>query len=406
MPYIVPNTNLYNGITNFSTIDDLAGRKVQNTLFGEMLTTIRNPLLIYKFDYGVSEYEFTLTQTNSGTVTESNSQAILQSSTNVFGLASVQSKKYCRYIPGCEVILYFTAEFTTGAEDSIQKIGLYDKNNGYWIGYNGTDFCVSRRKNSTDNIINQSDFNIDTLDGRGKSGLLLDKTKNNIYRISYSYLGSGNITFEVLNSDILSWVPFHTIKWANYNNGVHVLQPSLPVKAEVQNLGNNTNIILKTGSINASLAGVNLLDSPSNRSGSIDVTKTISANVLTNIVSIKVATSFNSKNNNISVIGNYFSVASDGNKIVKIETYANPTIPSASYQYYNTANSVVEYDSTSLYVSGGTFSLGLALGKSDSKYIEVKNLKRYLYPGNVITIAAFSTNDSDITVAFGWDELF
>jgi hypothetical protein len=82
---------------------------------------------------------------NGGSVTASNSLAILNTSTNTTGTACLYTKKRARYTPGLAINLKFTAILNTPTATSTQIIGYGDQNNGLFVGYDGLVFGVLRR---------------------------------------------------------------------------------------------------------------------------------------------------------------------------------------------------------------------------------------------------------------------
>jgi hypothetical protein len=89
-----------------------------------------------------------------------------------------------------------------------------------------------------DTLIPQSEWNIDTMDGTGNSGITLDATKTNIYVIDYEWLGVGTIRYGIFFNGIPYYV--HAIHNANINTVVYMSTPNLPLRYEVTNSGTNT----------------------------------------------------------------------------------------------------------------------------------------------------------------------
>jgi len=84
----------------------------------------------------------------------------------------------------------------------------------------------------------QEDWNIDTLDGNGPSGAVLDTTKLNVYQINFCWLGAGELRFAIenpLNGDMIF---FHHIHYANQHTAPHLDNPSLKIGYVAANLTN------------------------------------------------------------------------------------------------------------------------------------------------------------------------
>ena len=144
------------------------------------------------------------------------------------------------------IMVRFTAVFNTGTSNNNQWIGLFDNEDGFAIGYNGTNLSILHRQNSVDTIINSSSWD-DPLDGSGISEHTLDPQKGSVYEIKIPWLGYGDIRFNVMVKG--EWIEFHKLLYGNLNTTPLVYQPSLPLRAESENISNITDVILKTPSI-------------------------------------------------------------------------------------------------------------------------------------------------------------
>ena len=61
----------------------------------------------------------------------------------------IQSIRRAKYRAGEGLLSRFTAQFTTGAANSTQLAGMRNANiDGWFIGYNGTQFGIMYRRNS------------------------------------------------------------------------------------------------------------------------------------------------------------------------------------------------------------------------------------------------------------------
>lgn len=169
-----------------------------NTSFGERKVASFTPMILVQFQYNISTEDVVTTVDNGGTVTQDDSMVIISSSSATDGQASVQSKDVVRYRPGYEAEAKFTVMFPNGGvAGATQYIGLFDSNDGYFLGFDGTDFVVGIRKDGSDTKVIQSSFNINNLSELP----LRDFTKLNVFRISFGWLGTSPIIFEILAKD-------------------------------------------------------------------------------------------------------------------------------------------------------------------------------------------------------------
>ena len=120
--------------------------------FGELVTANLRPALALRFDYGILTNMVSTSGTaNGGSVTQSDSDALLQTGTAEDGIARMVSKKFLRYLPGMGGLLRFTAPMLDTAENSQHLAGIGDTLDGFFVGYQGTQFGVMRRRGGVDN---------------------------------------------------------------------------------------------------------------------------------------------------------------------------------------------------------------------------------------------------------------
>lgn len=197
--------------------------------------------------------DITVTKTNGGDAINSAGQAVFSSGINTNGGVKAVTNTSVAYRPHSEIYAAFTAIFTTGIANSYQRIGIYDANNGFFVGYEGTNFGVTIRKGGVDVTTSRASFNIDTLLGSVTSKYTrngvpesLDTTKDNLYRIRFGWLGAAPIFFEVLSPDG-EWVTFHIIKHPNTTAGTSINNPDLPITLDIQKTGAGaTNLTVST----------------------------------------------------------------------------------------------------------------------------------------------------------------
>lgn len=114
-----------------------------------------------------------------------------------------QSRQYTLYQPGKSQLFLGSGVLknmgtggTSGSPDHSAYIGIFDNNNGLFFvcdSVNGVG--VGLRKATVDTMVLQSNWNIDPMNGTGKSGLNLDFTKTQLFVIDFEWLGVGRIRF-------------------------------------------------------------------------------------------------------------------------------------------------------------------------------------------------------------------
>lgn len=184
----------------------------------------------------------TVTTTGTGSASQVTGSLNLVTGASTAGTSKAVSTEYLRYRVGGEVYCLFTAAWSAvGAASSYQRIGLYDANEGFWIGYTDATWGVAVRTNGSDTQTAAASFNGDLLTGaagsrftRGGTPEAIDLTKINVFRIRFGWLGSAPVKFEVLSADG-DWVLMHTIRQPNNAVTPHIRSTILPMTAEVGN---------------------------------------------------------------------------------------------------------------------------------------------------------------------------
>lgn len=249
------NATVYQGGTWSVTAE---GSTIGTDIFGTAVTTSRYNQLEISFDTSPSSSLITNTTSgggSGGSITNSNGHELYSSGTATTSQAKGVSTQSVKYRPGSEVYSYFTAAFTTPTSaNSYQRIGIYDTNNGFFIGYNGTSFGVTLRTGAADTFTARASWNGDPLDGTSGSKFTrngvpeaINFTYSNVYRIRFGWLGSASIYFEVLSPDE-EWIIFNTIRVPNTQLNPSIQNPDLPMTIDVKKTSADaTNLVMATG---------------------------------------------------------------------------------------------------------------------------------------------------------------
>lgn len=257
----------------------------------------------------------------------------------------------------------------------------------------------------TDTWTSQSNWNLDTFDGNGSSGVTLDHTKLNVYEIDFQFLGAGAIDFAIENPTTGALVKVHRIHYAGTAVVPSLMNPTLHVTTIVKTETGYTGgaLVVKTSSMAGFVQGDENLDGPRHSAkGSKNTTGTTPACVL----AINNHYEFQGKKNKVTAYPDYMTIASEAGKTVTIEIIRNPT------QIDGTATMVaVDADHTAMqYSTGGTTVVGgralvpFILEGADSKEIDLKNLNLHLRPDErwAITASLSSGADALVTVGLTW----
>lgn len=150
-----------------------------------------------------------------------------------------QTKQRFNYQPGKSMLIILTGIFGSTLSGNTKRLGYYDDNNGLFYQALGGVFSVCRRSSITgspvDEIVNQSDWNLDKLDGTGKSGFILNLLAAQIFFLDFEWLGTGRIRFGFFIDGMPVYV--HEMLHANVLDAVYMSTPNLPIRFEIDNDG-------------------------------------------------------------------------------------------------------------------------------------------------------------------------
>lgn len=399
---ICPSNRIGHSMSSF-TIGP-SNRQAQVTAFGELQVAQLTGKVLGSFAYNINPELFYDNSTASGSLSVANSFALISSGAATSSTGKIQSIGVLEYQPGMGGLCRFTAVYDTPVVGNSQLVGVGNDNNGFFIGYNGTDLVINRRKDGTNNFTTQANFSEDKLDGTGPSGMTIDTSKGNVFQIQYQWLGFGEIGFFIENQFTGSLFVFHRIKYTNSNTFSSISNPILPFQAESINTTNNTDIVLKVGSCSLYSEGVPsgtmyLVHGANNTKSGIST--------LTNIITIRNNATYAGANNLLRIQPLIVSAGADGAKPSNILCVQNATLGgSPSFVDFNSNSSPVSIDTAGTTVTGGINIASFVVGKTSSDILYLDNFSLRLAPGNTLTIAASSAANSDVSIGVTWSERF
>ena len=148
-----------------------------------------------------------------------------------------QTKRRFNYEPGKSQLILCTFGGSPTPAGIVKRIGYFDDNNGIYFEQSGSDKYVVLRSSSTgvpiSNRVSQSIWNIDKLDGTGKSRKILDTTKSQIFFTDFEWLGVGRVRYGFFIDGKPIYV--HENNHANASSSVYMSTPNLPVRYYINN---------------------------------------------------------------------------------------------------------------------------------------------------------------------------
>jgi hypothetical protein len=163
----------------------------------------------------------------------------LSVSANTEGRRIRQTRRRFNYQPGKSLLCIFTERFGSGGIGITKKCGLFDDKNGIFLRQtvDGMAWVIKSYVTGTavDNAVLQSSWNIDTLDGNGVSGIVLDPTKVLIPFLDFEWLGAGTVAVGFFIDRKAYYV--HYFNHSNRIDSVYMSTPNLPLRCEISNDG-------------------------------------------------------------------------------------------------------------------------------------------------------------------------
>lgn len=397
-------TKEVNGVHIIQSVNvDTAHRNSVNSVFGDTITGIRKPSISGQFQYGLRADDAVVDLVGTGTTSFSNAMLLLNTGTDSDGHMGIQGADYIRYLPGNEAYAIFTCVFASPVADSIQRIGIFDydggNGNGFFIGFQDEQFGVTRRRSGVDSFTP-----VDINDVFPSNYETFDPTKGNVYKISFGYLST--IHFEILLPHG-GFVEFASIDYPNSSTETSIANTNIPVRAEMTNNGNTTDLEMKIGSVTAGIVDGGGADPIARIFTFAITTTTLVAATITPLITFRNKNSYFGITNKISTQLKLISAATEGNKPVKLGIRKNPDEVTPGNWTDVSVDSVMEYstDVVNDLATGGD-SLLWNMAKADSFFEDVENLEVKLRPEQWATIYAISPAANDVDLSIRWKELF
>lgn len=237
-----------------NAIDDLeVSVSAPKDILGVGISGTRNNQVEVSFDSAPGVSLVTETFAGGGSVSITAGHSIYSTGTATTASAQVVTVQKVVYRPAHEIYAYFTAAFTAGVANSYQRIGLFDVNNGFFVGFEGTTFGITKRTSTVDTFTARTSFSDDLLNGNPASRFTRNGVPeainlgfSNLFRVRFAWLGSASVIFEVFTPDG-DWIPFHTLKVPNSQYNPSIANPDLPISLQVaKTAADATNISIAT----------------------------------------------------------------------------------------------------------------------------------------------------------------
>ena len=385
---------------------DNSHRSASNSIFGDRLVGTRIPTIAAQFQYGLRADDAVVDTVGSGSFVIEDAMLKLNTGTDANGHVGVQGADYIRYIPGHEAYAFFTCVFYPPVVDLVQRIGIFDfddgNGNGFFIGYNGLVFGVTRRRAGVDTFTPVDISTIFPVDAG-----VYDPTLGNVYKISYGYLGFATIHFEILLPEG-SFTELAEIQYPNTSTETHIANTNIPLRAEMTNTGNTIDSQMRIGSVSAGVVDGGGAD-PIARIFTQEIPTTtlgVGGNPV-QLIHFRNKDTFFGISNKVTAQLVLISAATEGNKPVSWSIIKNADVTTEGTWADVSVDSVMEYSTDQVVdLNTGKLSLPWKMARSASFFEDVEKYLVKLRPGEWATIVAVSQTSNEVDLAVRWKELF
>jgi hypothetical protein len=279
--------------------------------------------------------------------------------------------------------------------------------------YGGTGTATSEVAQTgiahTNNWTYQENFNLDKLDGKGPSRVLIDPSKLNIFQISFRWLGAGEIRYAIEDPQTGDIIFFHHEHYSNRNTDVHLDNPSFRLGYIAANLSDSTLPLdshVTGASMMAAIEGVTIDTAYTSAAGTSKTS--LANNTSHDLITLKNAIIHRDKINLKNVKLKTLDIAAQGNDPIQIYLVLN-----ATKSVTNTYNLVAEYSSVLKDVSPGTYTLAnehvasqFVIAANGASQIDLDKLEVVIPPGSTISIICSSSQSiQSIATSITWIEV-
>jgi hypothetical protein len=262
-------------------------------------------------------------------------------STPTGGKAIMQTYEYFSYQPMKSQLIGITFNMVASVSNVVKFAGYSDGNNGVEFQNDGTNNRVVLYSDTTngDQTINQSSWNLDTLDGSGASGITLDITKTQILIIDLQALYAGRVRVGFNIGGVIVYV--HEFNHSNTASYPYIQTANLPIRCGMTSTGTVSTTIEFICSSVVSEGGQEFI-------ASFDLVQSASVSAGngsdTHLLSLRPKTTFAGVTNRARIIVEEFELTVTGASPVLWKLCIGQSLTTPSYADVNTTHSAVEYD--------------------------------------------------------------
>lgn len=375
--------------------------------FGRLRTAQPYTLNDYSFNVGV-DYHFLANTENGGviSVNPARASANLSTSTATNSVAIHQSRMYHHYLPGKSQLILTSFNLHSNTENVTKRVGYFDANNGIYLeqtGDNNLNWVIRSNVSGSpqERRIPQSQWNLDTCNGNGKSGFNLDTSNTQLSFIDFQWLGVGTVRCGFAHNG--DYIIAHEFYNSNSVDSVYMRNPTLPVRYEIRNTGATTGGVFEQ--ICASVASEGGYIEAGRDWAVQSNAKSLIANAELPIIAFRLKNTFNGQPNRSTVrmkATEMFTTADNIKyKVLKLPNSSFLSVGTNNWISVSTESAVEYINEAYAYTDGQQFLNGFASGSSQNDQKSVAgpaNIQEGPTARRNYIAQNIESNDSDIYV--------
>lgn len=203
---------------------------------------VSSPLTLFDSSHRYNDNGLWATSTASGgSAVFSANEGLVNLNVNTTNGSQVlrETLKVFSYQPGKSLLVLSTFVMAPAQTNLRQRVGYFGTDNGIYIQLNNNTLSFVERSLVTgvvtETVVNQSAWSVDTLDGNGPSGVILDITKAQIMFMDIEWLGEGTVRVGFIIDG--NFILCHKFNHANLIPSTYITTASLPLRYEITNTG-------------------------------------------------------------------------------------------------------------------------------------------------------------------------
>lgn len=263
----------------------------------------------------------------------------------------------------------------------------------------------------TKTFIPINSWNIDTMDGSGPSGMIINPQRGNVFDIQYQYLGYGDAYFAIEDYRTGKFTPVHIIKNANNVTSTVLRDPALFISWEAKNTGSTATGVTLRGASGAGFVDGERAYLGPNFSYSSEKTATSNGTVIP-VLTIRASLIFNDRALYSPIRLNRLAASAVGSsgKPVRILVYENAALTGANFSKLNSTSSKADIDSSATAINissnGARLIASMMLSETGQDSINFTYSLSDLPAGSWVTVCFVNNvnNNASVAAALEWTE--